>query len=139
MSQGFEKVERQRNRMAILGGIVMAAMCAALILMSWNGESPSWNLERRWPTLVGLVGLVLLFMLYNHYRFRQLAQLESQLREMAVREASLQGKKLLFGMTEMPFTQYSAVAISGSGKHFGNIFFGSVYTKLTPWWNDGFA
>ncbi len=92
MSQGFEKVERQRNRIATLGGVVMAAMCGALILMSWNGESATWNFGQRWPTLVGLVGLVLLFVLYNHYRFRQLAELETQLRDMAVREASLQAR-----------------------------------------------
>lgn len=90
--QAFEKVDQQRSRLALLGGIVMAAMCGALILVSWGGEGASLDLGRRWPTLVGLAGLVLLFVLYNHHRYRQLAILEQRLRDLAVREASLQAR-----------------------------------------------
>jgi len=92
MSQQFDNVDRQRGRLFGLGGILIAALCATLLLVSSNGDTTGIALERRWPTLVGLAGLVTLFVLFAQYQHRKLAAMESRLRELAVREATLQAR-----------------------------------------------
>ena len=98
MSQNYESVDRQRSRLFGLGGILIGALCATLLLVSWNGENGGIALERRWPTLVGLAGLVTLFVLHAQHKHRQLAALETRMRELAVREATLQAR-----FTELSF------------------------------------
>lgn len=94
MSQPFEHVDRQRNRLLWLAGILMAAMCGALVLMSWSaqGAALEFDFGQRWPTLVGLAGMVVVFILYVQGKHRQLASMERRLRELAVREATLHAR-----------------------------------------------
>ena len=77
-----------------LGGILLTAMCAALVLVTWSGEAASleFHLEGRWPTLVGLAGMVLLFVFYAQHQHRQLAATEARMRETAVREAAMEAR-----------------------------------------------
>lgn len=92
MSQPFNQVDRQRGRLLGLGGVLIAALCATLVLVTGNGDTSGLALERRWPTLVGLAGLVALFVLYAQRQHRQLAVMETRLRDLAVREATLQAR-----------------------------------------------
>ena len=90
MPQDLEQVQKQRGRLLWLFGTLIAAMCAALVFTSWSGDQPSLQFEQRWPALTGLCGLVALFVLYVQNHHRKLSELESRLRDIAVREASLQ-------------------------------------------------
>ena len=90
MSQSFEQVQKQRGRVLWLFGTLIAAMCAALVMTTWNGEQPGLQFEQRWPAFCGRVGLVALFVLYVQNHHRKLSELESRLRDVAVREAALQ-------------------------------------------------
>lgn len=91
MSSRFQTVDRQRSRLMWLGGILLTAMCAALVLVTWSGDAASleFDLGRRWPTLVGLSGMVLLFVIYAQHKHRQLAATEARMRDLAVREATM--------------------------------------------------
>jgi len=92
MIHAYDQLHRQRGRMLSLGGILMAAMCATLVILSFASDGNGLDIERRWPTLVGLSGLVLLFVLYVQHKHRQLGAMEARLRELAVREATLQAR-----------------------------------------------
>ena len=91
MSQ-FQKVDRQRRMLLWLGGTVISALCATLVLVSWTSEGVTFNFNDRWPTLVGLVGLVAVLVLYVGYKHRQLSSYEDRLRDYAVREAAIQAR-----------------------------------------------
>ena len=94
MNQHFHAVDRQRKVMQWLGGITLTAMCAALVLVTWTNEGVAihFDLQSRWPTLVGLSGLVLIFVLYTHQKHQQLSAMEARMRELAVRGAALQAR-----------------------------------------------
>ena len=92
MSQNYNHLDRQRSRLLWLVGILMAALCATLVLLSSAESAAGFSVERQLPQLVGLSGLVLIFVLYVHHKHRQFAAMESKLREMAVREATLQAR-----------------------------------------------
>lgn len=89
MTHDFRQVERQRGRAVALAGVLMTALCAALVLLGGAGDGAGADLARRWPTYVGLAGLVLLFALSMQRQHARLAALEAELREAAVREATL--------------------------------------------------
>lgn len=97
-SAGFGTLERQREWLANLVGVLLAAMCLTLLAVSGGGGFDALRLASRWPALIGLLGLVVIFILYNHHKQRQLAALERRLRDAAVREASLQAR-----FTELAF------------------------------------
>ena len=92
MALRFEQLDRQRRGMLWLVGLLLSAFCGALLLTTWNGDAPSIQLEQRWPSMVGLCGLIVLFILYVQNKHRQLAALEAKLRDVAVREATLQAR-----------------------------------------------
>jgi transcriptional regulator with GAF, ATPase, and Fis domain len=94
LNQVFTTVERQRNILLWLVGVTLTATCAALVLVSWtsSGASIELDFQRRWPTLVGLFGLVLIFVLYIQQKHHQLAAMEAQMRDLAVRGAALQAR-----------------------------------------------
>lgn len=94
MSQPFDRIDRQRSWLTWCGGILMAALCATLVVLSWSssGVEVDFSFDRRWPTLVGLSGMVALFVLYVQHKHKQLAAIEAKLREYAVREATLQAR-----------------------------------------------
>jgi len=94
MGRPFEQLDRQRRAMLWLVGLLLAALCAALMLTTWTaGEAmPTIELNDRWPSMAGLCGLVVLFVLYVQHKSRQLSVLESRLRDHAVREAALQAR-----------------------------------------------
>jgi transcriptional regulator with GAF, ATPase, and Fis domain len=94
MGDLFQRLERQRRGLSHLGGLLLTAMCVSLALVSAteSGEGLQFQLEGRWPTIVGLVGLVLLFVLYQQKKHREFAALEARMRELAVREATLQAR-----------------------------------------------
>jgi transcriptional regulator with GAF, ATPase, and Fis domain len=94
MSQPFDRIDRQRSWLTWCAGILMAALCAATVVMSWSssGVEVDFSLDRRWPTLIGLSGMVMLFVLYVQHKHKQLADIEAKLRLYAVREATLQAR-----------------------------------------------
>jgi transcriptional regulator with GAF, ATPase, and Fis domain len=92
MSEPFNSLDRQRGRLLSLGGLLLTVMCMALVTISWSQEGEGFEIERRWPTLVGLAGLVVIFVLYAQHKHQQLAQVEGKLRDLAVREARLQAR-----------------------------------------------
>ena len=92
MPQNFDQIQRQRAIVIWLVGILLAAMCAALVLVTWSGDQPMFQLEQRWPAFGGLCGLVVLFVLYVQYKQRQFAALEARLRDVAIREAAMQAR-----------------------------------------------
>jgi putative methionine-R-sulfoxide reductase with GAF domain len=88
-------IERQRGSLLSLGLLLVAALCAALVLSNWStvdGAMRRDMLARRWPALVGLSGLVLLFVLYATNKHRELCRMQARYQQMAVREASLQAR-----------------------------------------------
>ncbi len=88
-------IERQRGSLLNLGLLLVASLCAALVLSSWttaDGAVRREMLARRWPTLIGLSGLVLLFVLYATNKHRELCRVQARCQEMAVREASLKAR-----------------------------------------------
>jgi transcriptional regulator with GAF, ATPase, and Fis domain len=87
-------LNRQRGSLLMLGGILLSAMCAALVLLSFSvgPDGTEVSFEGQWLKLVGIMGLVLLFILYGQKKHRELVGLESRMREMAVREASLHAR-----------------------------------------------
>src|SRR5258705_722363 len=90
MAPNFEQLTRQRSLLLWLAGTLLAAMCAALVLVTWTGSQPIIQFDQHWPALTGLCGLVALFVLYVQHKHRQLADLEARLLAIAVREAALQ-------------------------------------------------
>ncbi len=92
MSVPFQKLDRQRRMLSWLGGVLVCALCATLVLLTGSSEGIGFNLEQRWPTLLGLSGMVLVFVFYVQHKHRQLASLEQRLREYAVREATMQAR-----------------------------------------------
>ena len=92
MSQNYNQLEGQRSRLLWLAGILMAALCATLVLLSSNGSAGGFSVERQLPQLAGLSGLVLIFVFYAQHKHRQFAAMEAKLRELAVREATLQAR-----------------------------------------------
>src|SRR5262245_20423171 len=89
MKHPFESLDRQRARLLGTESIVLIATCATLVLITWAEDGGRFSFERRWPTVVGLFGLVVLFTLYAQHKHHQLVQLETRLRDLAVREAGL--------------------------------------------------
>jgi transcriptional regulator with GAF, ATPase, and Fis domain len=98
MKQHFETLNRQRARLLGSESILLVATCATLVLITWAEDGGRFSFERRWPTVVGLFGLVVLFTLYAHHKHQQLARLEAQLRDLAVREEGLKAR-----FTELSF------------------------------------
>jgi transcriptional regulator with GAF, ATPase, and Fis domain len=96
MSPSLSNLDRQRGRLIGLGGVLIAALCVTLVIVSAAREG--FDLARQWPTLAGLTGLVLLFVLYLQQKHRELAALEGQLRDLAVREATMHAR-----FTELSF------------------------------------
>jgi transcriptional regulator with GAF, ATPase, and Fis domain len=92
MASTYQTLERQRSRMVTVAGLLLTAVCATLVLVSWWSGVGGFTIEARWPALVGLIGLVLIFILYGQKKHRELAQMEARLRDAAVREASLQAR-----------------------------------------------
>src|SRR5207247_11081182 len=92
MTLRFEQLDRQRRMMTWLIGVLLAALCGALMITSWSGDVPMIQLQERWPAMVGLCGLVILFVLYVQYKHRQLGHLEPQLRETAVHAPTMQAR-----------------------------------------------
>jgi transcriptional regulator with GAF, ATPase, and Fis domain len=94
LNQIFTSVERQRNVLLWLVGIILTATCGVLVLVSATNSGPWFELDfsRRWPRLVGLFGLVLIFVLYIQQKQQQLAVMEAKLRDLAVRGAALQAR-----------------------------------------------
>jgi len=94
LNQVFTSVERQRNVLLLLVGIILTATCGVLVLVTWTTSGASFELDltRRWPTLVGLFGLVLIFVLYIQHKHQQLAAMEARMRDLAVRGAALQAR-----------------------------------------------
>ncbi len=90
MSEPFRHLDRQRGALISLGAVLLTAMCLALVILSWTQEQDGFDIQRRWPTLVGLSGLVLIFVLYAQNKHRELGRMEGRLRDLAVREARLQ-------------------------------------------------
>jgi transcriptional regulator with GAF, ATPase, and Fis domain len=91
----IDSIERQRSSLWNLGLVLVAALCAALVALSWTTADESLRtemLERRWPALVGLSGLVMLFGLYATKKHRELCHMQSRCQQMAVREASLRAR-----------------------------------------------
>lgn len=91
-SRGYRFLDSQRRLLSGLGGVLMVAMGLTLVLLSWWQSAEGFNLRARWPSLVGLLGLVLVFVLYSQHKHRQLGEMERQLRDAAVREASMQAR-----------------------------------------------
>jgi len=94
LNQIFTSVERQRNVLLWLVGIILTATCGVLVLVSATNSGGWFELDfsRRWPRLVGLFGLVLIFVLYIQQKQQQLAAMEAKLRDLAVRGAALQAR-----------------------------------------------
>ncbi len=92
MPDHFDQIQRQRALVLWLVGTLLAAMCAALLLVSWSGDQPTIQMEHRWPAFVGLCGLVALFVLYVQHKQRQLSILEARLRDVAVRESAMKAR-----------------------------------------------
>src|SRR5437899_2931924 len=92
MAVQLDQLDRQRRGIMWLVGLLLASFCGALLLTTWSGDAPSIQLEQRWPSMVGLCGLIVLFVLYVQNKHRQLAALERKLRDVAVREATLQAR-----------------------------------------------
>ena len=93
MSKEFHKLDFQRRALSWAGGVLIASLCAALVLVSWSSDGVTISIDQqRWPTLVGLIGLVVVFVLYVQYKHREIAQMEAKLRESSVREATLQAR-----------------------------------------------
>jgi transcriptional regulator with GAF, ATPase, and Fis domain len=93
--QKIDSIERQRGSLWNLGLVLVAALCGALVIMSWTTADQSLRtemLERRWPALVGLSGLVLLFGLYATKKHQELCRMQARCQQMAVREASLRAR-----------------------------------------------
>jgi transcriptional regulator with GAF, ATPase, and Fis domain len=87
----FHALDRRRRWFGQLAGILLAAMCLTLVLVSGR-PGTGLSLAARWPTIVGLVGLVAIFLLYMQLKQRELMDLERRLRDAAVREAALQAR-----------------------------------------------
>jgi len=91
----MDSIERQRGALWMLGIVLVTALCAALVLVSWTSSEAVielGSLAERWPSLVGLAGLVLLFALYATMKQRELSRTQEQLQEVALREARLQAR-----------------------------------------------
>ena len=98
MKHHFESLNRHRARLLGSEGILLVATSATMFLIAWGGDGGRFDFERRWPTVVGLLGLVTLFALYAQHKHRQLAGLETRLRDLAVREAGVKAR-----FTELSF------------------------------------
>lgn len=88
-------IEKQRGALWILGLVLVAALCAALVLISWSSAESGLavgSIQERWPSLVGLAGLVMLFGLYATRKQRELTRMQEQFQQMALREASLRAR-----------------------------------------------
>jgi transcriptional regulator with GAF, ATPase, and Fis domain len=93
--QSKQAVEGHRRAIWALGAVLLGAMCVALVLLTWSSTPEGGAgvaIESRWSALVGLCGLVALFLLYTARQQRELSKLERRLRDLAVREASLQAR-----------------------------------------------
>lgn len=89
-----DAIERQRGALWVLGLVVMAALCAGLVIVSWSGgpDGLQIDMQQKWPSLTGLAGLVLLFVLYATKKQRELAAMQERFQSIAVREASLRAR-----------------------------------------------
>jgi transcriptional regulator with GAF, ATPase, and Fis domain len=88
-------IESQRGALWSLGLVLVAALCATLVILSWTTAEEGLQMaliEERWQALVGLSGLVLLFVLYATKKHRELAAMQERFQQMAVREASLRAR-----------------------------------------------
>ncbi len=92
MTHDYQQVTQQRGRMTALAGLLLAALCATLVVVSWTSEGAAFDFHHRWPTLVGLSGLIAIFVLYAQLKHRQLAVMEARVHELAIREATVQAR-----------------------------------------------
>lgn len=91
----MDAIERQRGALWTLGIVLVTALCAALVLVSWTSTEAAieiGSLAERWPSLIGLAGLVLLFALYATMKQRELSRMQERFQQMALREARLQAR-----------------------------------------------
>jgi transcriptional regulator with GAF, ATPase, and Fis domain len=91
----IQAIEHQRGALWMLGIVVMGALCAVLVLLSWSNPEEGLQvdmIQQRWPSLVGLSGLVLLFVLYATKKQHELSGMQHRFQQMAVREASLRAR-----------------------------------------------
>jgi transcriptional regulator with GAF, ATPase, and Fis domain len=94
-SPRIEGIERQRTSLWSLGIVLVGALCAALVVLSWttlDQDAQRQFLQDRWQALVGLSGLVILFGLYATKKHQDLTKLQRQMQHYAVREASLRAR-----------------------------------------------
>lgn len=91
----MEGIEKQRTSLWTMGIVLLGALCAALVVMSWttlDAAAQQQVLRERWQALIGLSGLVLLFGLYATKKHRDLAKVQRTMQQYAVREASLRAR-----------------------------------------------
>ena len=98
MTKPFEALQRQRGRLLWAAGFLLLLMCGTLVLIIGLEDGGRFDLAKRWPTLSSLVGLVTIFVLYAQHKHQELAALETELRQLAVREATAQTR-----FTELSF------------------------------------
>jgi transcriptional regulator with GAF, ATPase, and Fis domain len=95
---GFHALDRRRTWLTYMVALLLTATCLTLVLVTGWQSADGLRWQARWPSLVGLFGLMVIFVLYTQYKHRELAALEMQLRDAAVREASMQAR-----FTELSF------------------------------------
>jgi transcriptional regulator with GAF, ATPase, and Fis domain len=91
----LDAIERQRGALWNLGLVVVASLCATLLLVTWSSLESGIelaSLAERWPSLVGLAGLVMLFALYATRKQRELSRMHERFQQMALSEASLRAR-----------------------------------------------
>jgi transcriptional regulator with GAF, ATPase, and Fis domain len=91
----MEHIEKQRTSLWSLGLVLVGALCAALVVLSWttlDQEAQRLFMQDRWESLVGLSGLVILFGLYATKKHQDLSKLQRSMQHFAVREAALRAR-----------------------------------------------
>jgi transcriptional regulator with GAF, ATPase, and Fis domain len=92
VSKPFETVQRQRGSLLGAAGLLLLFMSTTLVLIIAFEDGGRLDLAKHWPSLSGLLGMVLVFVLYVQHKHQQLAAVERQLHELAVREATAQAR-----------------------------------------------
>jgi hypothetical protein len=92
VSKPFETLQRQRGSLLGAAGLLLLFMSTTLVLIIAFEDGGRLDLAKHWPSLTGLLGMVLVFVLYVQHKHQQLAAIERQLHELAVREATSQAR-----------------------------------------------
>jgi transcriptional regulator with GAF, ATPase, and Fis domain len=92
VSKRFETLQRQRGSLLGAAGLLLLLMSATLVLIIAFEDRGRLDLAKHWPSLTGLLGMVLVFVLYVQHKHQQLAAIERQLHELALREATAQAR-----------------------------------------------